>query len=221
MPFKTPPETCPVEGNRGQITQGLKYYPRLLAMSITLFTFTIVLETVARASLPFLSAKHSPTRETQPATLPAQLPYNLTLNQCGSSPGEAKSLGCVFDELSFAWQVPECYDEETVSEFLAGGGWQYYADETGTTTVPHHVLPLGGQPVHVTLKFHITHCLFLRRQMVRLLERGAPMDNHLGAYKHTVHCGKYMLKAAEMADDLHTSAPVIYPVCKSLEDWRI
>lgn len=183
----------------------------------------VVVEITSHAGFHAVSTRPASEPEAQRTIFPDQSTDNLTRNHCGSSPAEAKELGCLFDELSFAWQVPECFDKQTIGEFLEAGKWEFFADEDGKAPVAHDELGLGegrDSAVHVTWAFHITHCLFLRRQMMRVLERGGAMDSHLGAYKHTVHCGKTMLKWASMAGNMHTQAPVIYPVCKPLREWR-
>ncbi|PHH93026.1 hypothetical protein CDD83_2136 [Cordyceps sp. RAO-2017] len=208
------------ERSRFRIVQEAQRNGGMVAAILILSVLTIVVEIAAHAG-PSVSPDRPPW--PQRASHQEQVPVHLTRNHCGSSTAEAQELGCRFDELSFAWQVPECFDQRTIDEFLAAGRWEYFTDDEGKTKVPHDdlALTLGREAaVHVTWAFHITHCLYLRRQMVRVLERGGAMDNHLGAYKHTVHCGKTMLNSAGMADNLHTQAPVIYPLCKPLRDWR-
>ncbi|PHH63514.1 hypothetical protein CDD81_5795 [Ophiocordyceps australis] len=163
--------------------------------------------------------KSSSTQAHQAPSLKPRLQLSHPLSQCGSSPAEAQKLGCRFDELSFAWQAPDCFDNKTVDEFLATGPWKYFADEAGAVPMLHEDLSLDKVLVHVAWKFHIDHCLHLRRQMVRLVLDGRPMDSHLALYKHTVHCGVTLLDADTPLDNLHTAAPVIYPACKPLPDW--
>ncbi|KZZ91744.1 hypothetical protein AAL_06498 [Moelleriella libera RCEF 2490] len=181
---------------------------------------TAMFEISAHTGLAYPSISVSDPVTPQTMKLDGNERHDLTLKKCGSSPAEARKLGCSFDGLSFAWQVPECYDQTTVEEFLEADDWQYYEDEAGTAHVPHHLLSEDEGPVHVSARFHAVHCLFLRRQMVRLLQRGAPMDTHLGTYKHTVHCHNVLTNATWMGGELHTRAPVIYPECWPLEDWR-
>ncbi|UNI23115.1 hypothetical protein JDV02_008953 [Purpureocillium takamizusanense] len=188
------------------------------AAIVILSILILGLEIVAQTGFPHSSRDNStstPGRPSQQAVVSGE----LTKTHCGSSAEEARRQGCRFDELSLAWQAPACYDKETIDEFLAAGDWEFFADEHSTETVPHDELALAQEPVHVTLQFHIAHCLFSRRQMVRLLLRGAAMDTHLGAYRHTDYCGKTMLNEEGRGNDRHTKAPAIYPVCKPLQAW--
>ncbi|KAJ6442620.1 ENTH domain-containing protein [Purpureocillium lavendulum] len=189
----------------------------MTAAIMTLSLLILGIEIIAHAGFPSSVQSSESHGSQQQQDL---VPLAPSPSHCGSSVEEAKQLGCLFDELSFAWQPPACYDGETIGEFLAAGSWEFFADEDSTEPVPHDQLALTAEPVHVTFRFHVAHCMFLRRQMVRLLRRGAAMDSHIGAYKHTVHCGKTMLNKAGRGNDRYTTAPILYPVCKPLQDWR-
>lgn len=99
----------------------------LVAAIAFLFIVTVSLEAIAHTGL--LSWPSDDLEYTESQTTA----NNASRLDCGSTPDEARSLGCFFDQLSFAWQVPECYDEETMTEFLAASEWQYFDDEAGTT----------------------------------------------------------------------------------------
>ncbi|GJN75934.1 hypothetical protein VFPBJ_08878 [Purpureocillium lilacinum] len=217
--FRRAPTSAPArETNTFSLTKELRRNAGMSAAIVVLSILILGLEIVAHAGFP-----HSAWRNENSGARPSQqavVSQALAPSHCGSSAEEARRLGCLFDELSFAWQAPACYDKETIDEFQAAGSWEFFADEYSAEAVPHDQLALTEEPVHVTFRFHIAHCLFLRRQMVRLLLRGAAMDTHLGAYRHTVHCGKTMLNKAGRGNDRHTRAPVIYPVCKPLQDWK-
>lgn len=209
-----PPRSFPSDGDNRNMFSSIKSDSGLVAAIAFLFIVTVSLEAIAHTGL--LSWPSDDLEYTESQTTA----NNASRLDCGSTPEEARSLGCFFDQLSFAWQVPECYDEETITEFLAASEWQYFDDEAGTTRVSSQVVARGERSVHVTSQFHATHCLFLRRQMVRVFENGRPIDSHLWAYKHTVHCGQVLTNATWMGGYLHTRAPIIYPECRTLKDWN-
>ena len=206
---------APAKEGTFSVTKELRRNRGLVATIVALTTLILTLEVIAHAGFT-RSVWHTRDMETQQTRKSAA--YNdPSPSQCGSTAEEARRLGCIFDELSFAWQAPDCYDEATVGEFLAAGNWKFYPDETSTETLPLSQLGLDRQPTHVTLQFQAAQCMFLRRQMVRLLLLGRPMDTHLGAYNHTLNCGKLLLNTPGMDEDKHTRVPIIYPACKLLQ----
>ncbi|KAI0100720.1 hypothetical protein F4776DRAFT_649443 [Hypoxylon sp. NC0597] len=65
-------------------------------------------------------------------------PTGEEFGSCGNSPGEAQSLGCVFDPMSWAWQRPECYNVELINDFLNKTDWHFYPNNA---TRPKEELP--------------------------------------------------------------------------------
>lgn len=199
----------PYRGNRAT----LLFIALLLAISTGEGIFLLISQTLPSSSpLPKLPDKPSVMSHTSEFS-------PVTIQQCGSSPAEAREAGCIFDELSFAWQVPGCYDTQAIEGFKDAYSGKYYTDENGTAVVPQWELELDHQLVHVPWRFHIVHCMYLRRQMLRAWWGQRPMDSHLANYKHTVHCGNTMLDTETDLENLHTAAPVIYPVCQPYQDW--
>ena len=133
-------------------------------------------------------------------------------SSCGSTPIESRSRGCSFDLISFAWQMPLCYDEPLVSEFSTWDSWNFY---TGNVTVTQDVAMQGEQSLWVSWHYHMVHCTFMWRQMHRAYERGW-IDAHLRAYNHTLHCQKRLLMKGINDEQVFTKATVIYPVCEKV-----
>lgn len=103
-----------------------------------------------------------------------------TWTSCGNDSTTARSRGCSFDLISFAWQTPECYDGELVSEFTSWkGNWTFYSDVHLTELVDQSVAMQGETQLYVKWEYHIVHCTFMWRQMHRAYERGW-IDAHLG-----------------------------------------
>lgn len=134
-------------------------------------------------------------------------------SSCGNDSATARSRGCSFDLISFAWQTPECYDGELVSEFASwNGSWTYYADRNFTQIVDQDVAMRGERKLYVEWSYHLVHCTFMWRQMHRAYERGW-IDAHLGNYNHTLHCGQMILMDPEETQHTKTAARLIYPEC--------
>ena len=136
-------------------------------------------------------------------------------DSCGNDPATARSRGCSFDLISFAWQTPECYDASLVAEFSQWDTWTFYTEERGNVTVAQEVVLMGEQSLWVTWHYHLVHCTFMWRQMHRAYERGW-IDAHLHAYNHTLHCQKVLLRTGVGHDEVFTMGNVIYPVCQQV-----
>jgi len=192
----------------------------LLAAIISLLLAMSILEAATHSiltSIPGSRQSPMPHRHDQEHMSPLPSP-----TQCGSSPSQAQNQGCLFDLLSFAWQPPACYDNRTIAEFMAfpSRPWEFFTDEADTAPIAPEDLSLNREePVRVRWEFHVVHCMYMRRQMVRAVLDGRPLDSHVARYEHTVHCGKTILDGETPLENLHTGAPVIYPECKALRDW--
>jgi len=142
-----------------------------------------------------------------------------TWSSCGDSPETARDRNCSFDLISFAWQTPECYDAELVSEFASWNNWTFYADDKFTSPVSQMTALQGNQALFVKWDYHVVHCTFVWRQMHRAYERGW-IDCHLRNYHHTIHCQKMILTDSSAAEHLITVARILYPQCTKVEDVK-
>ena len=141
---------------------------------------------------------------------------DLTLSSCGNTPTSARERGCLFDLISFTWQVPECYDASLVSAFASWDEWVFYTEAGGNVTVPKEVALRGERDLWVSWKYHIVHCTFTWRQMHRAYERGW-IDTHLRAYNHTLHC-QDMILLEDKPEVAVTVAMLRYPTCERVSD---
>ncbi|KAL2015518.1 hypothetical protein VTK56DRAFT_5335 [Thermocarpiscus australiensis] len=136
---------------------------------------------------------------------------------CGSSPAEAESRGCRFDILSFAWQTPECYDDELMEEFIQYDSWKFYAHPNHTHTVVDLATALKGhRTLYVDWKYHVTHCTFMWRQMHRAYGLRGYIDSHLDSYKHTLHCQWVLVETETPMETVNVIAELKYPECKKV-----
>jgi len=127
--------------------------------------------------------------------------WNSFRSSCGRTPTQARDRGCSFDLISFAWQTPECYDSDLISEFAAWDAWNFYTEPHGNVTMPQQDVLRGEQSLWVSWRYHDVHCTFMWRQMHR-------------AYNHTLHCQKMLLTEGISPEAVFTRAAVIYPPCE-------
>jgi hypothetical protein len=107
---------------------------------------------------------------------------------CGSSPAEARRLGCQFDVVSYAWLPPACYDTELVKEFLSLKEWVWYYNVVGKHAVPKEEVLKGElDGLIVTREYHKFHCTYQWRKMHRGLQNRI-IDTYIGEFRHTTHC---------------------------------
>ena len=121
-----------------------------------------------------------------------------------------------FDLISFAWQLPECYDASLVAEFTTWNNWTFYTDKKLTHIVRREEALRGSRsPLYVDWNYRMVHCTFMWRQMHRAYKRGW-IDIHLDNYNHTLHCQQMLLMDAATKERSFTIAQVIYPECRRL-----
>lgn len=144
------------------------------------------------------------------------------LDNCGTTPSEARSRGCPFDILSFAWQTPDCYDHDNTEAFRTHNGtWSYFADIQGTRSRPEEEAMAGGLQTFVTAEYHFTHCTYMWRQLHRAYTIRGYIDDHLDNWNHTLHCQRLLLARPtwQMAD-VNTVGRIIYPKCRRIGQPR-
>ena len=142
---------------------------------------------------------------------------------CGNNPRTARERGCSFDLITFAWQLPKCYDSSLVEEFAAREPWKFYTDEHGNDTVSLEEARKGETHLWLTWRYHKAHCAFVWRQQHRAYETGW-IDQHARTYRHTMHCHNILLSDCHdegrlcilSNDTIVTEADMIYPACEKV-----
>ncbi|KAK5652846.1 hypothetical protein OQA88_9512 [Cercophora sp. LCS_1] len=148
---------------------------------------------------------------------PLSQPPSPRHTSCGNTPTETRARNCRFDILSFAWQTPECYDAELMSDFIAypDSAWLFYRDDNSTSDVVSLEQALqGDESLWVDWYYHIVHCTFIWRQMHRAYEVRGWIDSHLDSYRHTLHCQKTLLDRDTDMGRVNVAAVVKYPTCR-------
>ncbi|KAK3056479.1 hypothetical protein LTR09_002986 [Extremus antarcticus] len=127
-----------------------------------------------------------------------QIPRDLVsqpIKPCGTSPSEARRLGCQFDPMEYSWLPPPCYDAELVEDYLRlleRKTLNFYAkpDNDSVANIVPLAEILAGEhhTVYMTWDQHQEHCAYMFRKLHGALDAGGPVDGYIWAYKHTQHC---------------------------------
>jgi len=190
---------------------GLPAY-RTLATAVTaFFAFPLIFYTVDAITSSRM-ASHTVTASTGLHETAVTFHF-----PCGSSPDEARRLGCHFDVMSFSWLPPQCFDRELVDDFLARKQWSYYQ-----IPISHNVeneVPMAnvstGEIDHlfVTWEFHQVHCAYMVRKLHRALSSKRPLDGYIDNLAHTEHCTEVMMDRETDLNYIWTKIFVKYPSC--------
>ena len=98
---------------------------------------------------------------------------------CGSTVNDARSAGCLFDPLTFAWLPPACYDFSLTSSFLALEDWEYYrlhTDGSRRQLSLINIMQSSDEVLYVSWEFHRQHCAHLWLKMHRAMLERRPID---------------------------------------------
>lgn len=114
-------------------------------------------------------------------------------NHCGFSAEEALALGCQFDILNYAWQPPECFDQDIYDRYWAKsqehGPLKWYADARLTHELPQDIELLMHTPfVWTEHRFHVVHCMYAWELLHHALTLGRPVMEFISTMNHTQHC---------------------------------
>ncbi|KAJ6442621.1 acetylserotonin methytransferase-like protein [Purpureocillium lavendulum] len=137
-----------------------------------------------------------PVQVPVPAAPKAAPPTGDEFGHCGASIAEARSLGCIFDPMSWAWQRPECYHPELVADFLARMDWRFYLSKQALPSeeVSREAWIRGD---YLTLygpgTWHTFHCTYSWRKFHEAFKDKKPMDNDILQIQHTMHCDTVFL----------------------------
>ena len=137
---------------------------------------------------------------------------------CGSSPTEARALGCTFDIISFCWLPSRCYDAGLSQKFDKLADWEWYLDHNKTQPVAKSDALTGElDGLYVSWEYHVQHCVYMWEKMHRAFLGGGKrtLDGYIGVFSHTEHCGKMLLSRGEGFElsDFNTRIKVKYPDC--------
>lgn len=116
---------------------------------------------------------------------------------CGSSPAEALSLGCTWDQLTWAWYPKGCPHLGN-DEFMAYHNWNYWVDPDGNQQAvgQNWTLALENKKQLWTQRGeHLTHCVFMFLSVGQAMAEDIPLPSVFKQYGHMRHCADYLLEA--------------------------
>jgi hypothetical protein len=137
---------------------------------------------------------HHPTELINSASVPWK--------HCGNSPVEALQNDCVYDFIAGAFVPNACFDAELEDEFLKLKDWHFYGDENAQQELSIESIKLNGgtEPMFVSVEYHWIHCTYTWRKLHRSRVFGTPIDDHIGNYSHTAHCGEGLVSQCDVND---------------------
>ncbi|OCL05576.1 hypothetical protein AOQ84DRAFT_273801, partial [Glonium stellatum] len=108
---------------------------------------------------------------------------------CGSSPAEAKALGCQYDVMIGSWLPAPCHDAELMEEYLKEANFKWYSDPDFQHEIPIEMMRAGDHgKIYTTEQEHTLHCSYVWVKQMRAVMNRKPMDDLSARYNHTRHC---------------------------------
>ena len=136
------------------------------------------------------------------------------VDQCGSTPAEAKERGCIFETTLSLWVPPECYDFELETIYLQQPGLKYYRDVNLTEEVSLREVKTGESiGWFVPWDHHVRHCSFAFRKLHRAAAYGKKIDGYVLQYAHTEHCLKMMTEPEDWRSSITQFDMRMFPNC--------
>jgi hypothetical protein len=160
-------------------------------ISMIIATLTVILLLLLTKGHPITFLKQSTlssliSKETTQAKVST---VELQHMHCGSTPAEARALGCKFDVMSFAWTPPSCYDHAFSQKFLSEQGpWIFYLDHNATQPLAFDSLS-NYDIVWTEHSYHVVHCLYAWERIHQAyLKQDLLLPQEMGSINHTEHC---------------------------------
>ncbi|KAF7525089.1 hypothetical protein G7054_g11200 [Neopestalotiopsis clavispora] len=173
----------------------------------------LALVTIIVASTAFIFWSIVSSSKSCPNTLHATKDSRVL--HCGSSPSEARSLGCKLQIWSYSWVPEPCFDAELNEEFITihiKDDLPYYADRNGTEVVDFDVVYEGNLELLYTVwGSHYWHCAFMMRKFFR---RRAAFTESTWEYEHVAHCQMWLANPFRFDfKRVTTKAGLVYSTC--------
>ncbi|WEW60175.1 hypothetical protein PRK78_005660 [Emydomyces testavorans] len=144
---------------------------------------------------------------------------SILKSPCGTNATSARTAGCHFDIISFAWLHDKCYDAELSKSFSSIHEWKWFLQPNREQPLPASEALSGNYPVlYVNWEYHVRHCTYMWKKMHRaiLKENGLEtIDWYIAPYEHTEHCAEMLLSRGDnyQFDVINTGIRVKYPDC--------
>jgi hypothetical protein len=114
---------------------------------------------------------------------------------CGTTPDEARSHGCVYEPMQRAWIPPECYFPDAVDDYDLFRDRQWFQDENLTIPSSTQRLESGDELLAYTRYWHDEHCTYVFRKLALAVDlRKTLVNRRLANIRHSTHCAKTIAK---------------------------
>lgn len=132
-------------------------------------------------------------------------PTGREFGDCGSNIAEARTKGCIFDNMSFHWVRPACYYEDLLVDFRKRIDMPYYNNVSlkEEYRIPTKEIFNGDHmSAWAPASHHPIHCVYLAQMVHLALVNHLPIDSKASDYAHGKHCGMILLDGwlHEMSD---------------------
>jgi hypothetical protein len=185
--------------------------PRILTPRLIQVLVVVALLLLAGTSSQYLiiSRKSPPPPKTFGVT------WDVVENPCGSTPEEAKAMGCSFDVLCWCWLPEECIDRKLSEELLVVDDWHFYYDEAGLYEIPKIELGSGNTTdmTYTIQGYHYYHCTSSPKKPHRAWQNGWKMDGVTVDYEHTEHCEYVLVQSTTPYEAFTSQMQAKYPSC--------
>jgi hypothetical protein len=203
-----------------------RQYRGLIKQLLIILSLSVLFTTAAIAVIVTTrSAKYQTASTMMPSSMPATIPEifskplpdisSLKPKTCGKNSTTARERGCHFDIMSMIWIPHECFDPELTEEFAKEKSWEWSLNENGTDLISEEEIRKGDiQNGWVRFEYHITHCLYTWRKVIKQVERGgAPIDGYVSNRDHMEHCSETLELRSTPTEKWNTLFVVHYPTC--------
>lgn len=175
------------------VTESTSRASSILNAAFAVYSLIALLASSAFIGLYLYYAKiHSPGHNYKGDSLP-----------CGNSSAEARSLGCNFDQLTWAWMPSYCpqYTNDRFLHAEPGDPWKYftnpYTKQLATAEDLEKNLNNEGQ-MWGERREHLAHCVFMFLNLAQIFETGGLHTKAQVDHEHMEHCGDILLEALKL-----------------------
>jgi hypothetical protein len=146
---------------------------------------------------------------------------------CGGTPEEARSNGCIFDIMHYAW-VPElCYDPMlSEAEFAPFQNNSWYSDLEATNEIPEDLILKGEvESAYNTLEYREYQCAYGWKMLRNSLMTRTPVDSRTADLEESATCANLIFTELNTSDK-PTSTQIVhftlgYLTCERLSSTRL
>ncbi|KAK0124175.1 hypothetical protein ONS95_009157 [Cadophora gregata] len=153
----------------------------------------VILIATAISSITILGLFYAVLRHPDPTPIPTSssvVPDQIL--ECGTSASEARSKGCVFDVMNYAWIPTPCFNKTLSDEYwegLVSHGIEFWSDASRSELLSHEdILAARHEYSYTSWLLHLKHCQYLIHRQLQCLTYGTPVDNVSRNISHAEHC---------------------------------